>query len=411
MDSRAGGPGFFAIGMALRALLLAGLICLLILVLASTQHYATALLLALLIALLLGETAHRYAMTLPAASAGRQESRAYARDMDQMTALLDAVTVALVTMQADGRVRLANRAARLLAGEEVGRLRDLKALGPEAAEIICALPVGARRIVTIADGRPMLVWVGTFTAPGQAPQKLISLQAVTGELDAVQLKAWMDMSRVLSHEIMNSLTPIASLSESLSRMWTPAAGGGTDAADAIAAIGRRSHHLMSFVERYRHIADLPAPVLANVNAAAFITDIGALIQPALAARNIQYRSARPPDLSFAADAALLAQVLINLLHNAADAAASAAAPLVTLSCGTDGNAIVFAVTDNGPGIPAERRQEIFLPFFSTKPGGSGIGLTLARQIVLAHGGGISLQDKPEGGTAFLVKLPLAAAQP
>ena len=409
MDSEAYRPRLFAFGMGVRALAVAAIAYLILAVLA-TQHYATVLVLALMAAFILAEAAHRYGSLMPAVSTGRAQARAEARELDRMSALLDAVTVALVTMRPDGGIRLANRAARLLAGEEVGRLADLKALGPEAAQTIRALPVGARQIVTIADGRPMLVWVGTFTAPDQQPQKLISLQAVTGELDAVQLRAWMDMTRVLSHEIMNSLTPIASLSEGLSRMWTQD-GSSPDAADAIAAIGRRSHHLMSFVERYRQIADLPAPALCTVRAAAFVTDMNALIQPALAARAIAYRSAPPPPgLVFQADAALLSQALINLLHNAADAAAAAAHPLVTLACAPQGDSIVFTVTDNGPGIPPERREEIFLPFFTTKSRGAGIGLPLARQIALTHGGHLRVKDGPGGGTSFRLALPMMDRQ-
>ena len=404
MDSEAYRPRLFALGMGARALAVAAIAYLILAVLA-TQHYATVLVLALVAAFLLAEAAHRYGALMPAVSTGRAQARAEARELDRMSALLDAVTVALVTMRPDGGIRLANRAARLLAGEEVGRLADLKALGPEAAEAIRTLPVGARQIVTIADGRPMLVWVGTFTAPDQQPQKLISLQAVTGELDAVQLRAWMDMTRVLSHEIMNSLTPIASLSEGLSRMWTQGRSS-PDAADAIAAIGRRSHHLMSFVERYRQIADLPAPALGTVQAADFISDLNALIQPALAARAIAYHSAPPPrGLVFRADATLLSQALINLLHNAADAAAAAARPAVTLACAPQDDGVVFTVTDNGPGIPPERREEIFLPFFTTKPRGAGIGLPLARQIALTHGGHLRVSGGPGGGTCFRLALP------
>jgi len=402
MDSRAYGPAALAFGLAARALLAAALIVLLVLDLAIARHYATALVLLLLLGFVLFEASQRYAGTTLALAPARVDRDAI-RQLDRMQGLLDAVSVALITLRADGRIMLVNRAAHLLAGQDAARLCDIRNLGA-AAETIATLPVGARQIVTTSTGQPMLVWVAAFTAPDEPPQKLISLQAVTGELDAVQLKAWLDMSRVLSHEIMNSLTPIASLSESLGRMLPVDAS--PEAADAIAAIGRRSQHLMSFVERYRRIADLPPPGFASLSAAAFIGDIDALTGAALKARGIAWRCQPPPGGAvFQADPALLSQALINLLRNAADAAAMNASPLVTLACMADRTGIVFTVADNGPGIAPERLNDVFLPFYTTKEEGSGIGLTLTRQIVLAHGGQLSAEANPGGGMLFRVTLP------
>jgi signal transduction histidine kinase len=394
-----------ALGMAMRAGLAATLIVLLAWDLAATHYYATALVLALLLGFVLFEASQRYAGA-PFAPPARQAEARDMRALDRMQSLLDAVSVALVTIDADGAVTLVNRAARLLAGQDAARLADIGGLGTAAAETIAALPVGARQIVGMADGRPMLAWVAAFAVPGEKAQKLVSLQAVTGELDAVQLKAWMDMTRVLSHEIMNSLTPIASLSESLGRMLPQQPGASPEAADALAAISRRSQHLMSFVERYRRIADLPSPAPANIEAAAFLADIDALAGAALAARGVAWTCLPPAaGLHFRADPALLSQALINLLHNAADASAGGSAPLVTLACAGNEDGIAFLVSDNGPGIAPERQEEIFLPFFTTKSGGSGIGLPLSRQIALAHGGRLTAEDRPGGGTLFRLTLP------
>jgi signal transduction histidine kinase len=394
--------------MLLRAFAAAILAFFLIQTLAD-RHYATAAVLALLIGWIVLNATQQYSWTAPVWAARLNfETHDKMREIAHMTALLDAVSVALVTMRADGRITLVNRAARKLAGEDVARLADMKVLGPAAAETIATLPDGARQLVSMADGRPMLAWVGSFAAPGEPSQKLLSLQAVTGELDAVQLKAWMDMTRVLSHEIMNSLTPVASLSESLGRMLARQGDPGQDVRDALTAIERRNQHLMNFVERYRRIADLPAPSPAMVDVAAFMAEIEAPMQARLAERGIGYRSTLPAaDVSFRADPVLLAQVFINLLHNAADAAEMAAQPSVTFGAAREENGILFSVGDNGPGIAPERRQEIFVPFFTTKKNGSGIGLTLARQIVLAHGGQIAAEENPGGGTLMRVKLPAA----
>jgi nitrogen fixation/metabolism regulation signal transduction histidine kinase len=130
--------------------------------------------------------------------------------------------------------------------------------------------------------------VGALSAPGDGPQRLVSMQAVAGELDAVQVGAWHRMTRVLAHEMMNSLTPIASISESLSR-WAQAEGVRPEIASGVATISRRGQHLMRFVERYRAIVDLPEPELADIDLAAFLAGIDALIGVELRERGIEFR--------------------------------------------------------------------------------------------------------------------------
>jgi signal transduction histidine kinase len=389
--------------MTWRTLLAAGLALALLQVLMLTQYYATALVLSALAVLTIADATRLY-NRLGAADGTllRSFHRDQARQLDQMAALLDAVTVALIAVTPEGHIQFLNRAARLLAGEEVGRLGDIRALGQAAAQLILALPAGARRIVSMADGRTMLVWTGAISAPGTAAQRLISLQAVTGELDAVQVKAWADMTRVLSHEMMNSLTPISSLSESLPSLMKDHAD--ETALRAVETIARRSRHLMNFVERYREIADLPAPRPRDIVLAGFITDIDALMRTHFTERGIAYRSTLEA-VAVHADPELLAQAILNLLHNAADAVAGAHDPAVTLSCSQAEGNILFCVSDNGRGIAPEHLPEIFVPFFTTKSGGSGIGLTLARQIALAHGGQITVAASPSGGMAFTIFLP------
>ena len=400
MDSRL--PASFAFALTWRTLLAGVFATLLLQVLTTTHYYATALVLGALIALTITDATRLYARQGVLGVGTRAAEREQARQLDRMAALLDAVTVSLMALAPDGRISFANRAARLLAGEEVGRLADIKALGKTAADTLLALPVGARQIVTMADGRPMLAWLGAFTAPGTPPQRLISLQAVTGELDAVQLKAWADMTRVLAHEMMNSLTPISSLSESLPQLL--ASGG--DVGAAVETIARRSRHLMNFVERYRKIADLPAPSPRRIDLAAFLADIDALMRAHLATRGIGWHC-NGIEATLQADPDLLNQALINLLHNAADAAAQNPAPAISLGCTLDNGEVLFRIHDNGPGIPPGRMEEIFVPFFTTKQGGSGIGLTLARQIALAHGGRLKVPiNNPGAGATFILALPM-----
>lgn len=385
-----------------RLLLAAIAIVLLVRLPMDSGHLASASLLAAAAALLLVDVA-RVALPRPedARASSSVEERARAQQLDQALALLDAVTVALFTLGPDGGIRFANRAARGLLGEAV-RLED--ALGGPAAAEILALPVGGRRIVTLSDGRSVLIWVGAFSTPESGPQRLVSLQVVASELDAVQVGAWHAMTRVLAHEMMNSLTPVASLAESLARL----AGSDTrrEVGAAADTIARQSRHLIDFVERYRAIADLPAPALAPLDLAIFLADIEALGGAQLRARGIAFSAARPPSpVPLEADAGLLRQALLNLLRNAGDAVAGAGSGEVRFACAVDGAELRFEVKDDGPGIPPERIEEIFVPFYTTREGGAGIGLALARQIALAHGGRLTASPNRGRGMTFILSIP------
>jgi two-component system nitrogen regulation sensor histidine kinase NtrY len=247
------------------------------------------------------------------------------------------------------------------------------------------------------------VSVAQFATPGQAPRRLISVQRVAGELDAVELKAWHDMMRVLTHEMMNSLTPIASLAESLqvleSERWS------SELAPSIEAIGRRSRGLLQFVEGYRKVADLPRVRIELLDAAHFCVNLERLLLPMFESHGVAYRCELLSVGDFRADASLLEQALINLLHNALDAVRAVAQPSVTLTCRTQGERLCIAVADNGVGVDQVLRAQLFVPFHSTKAGGSGIGLSLARNIARAHGGSLTFDANQPAGSVFTLSLP------
>jgi len=323
--------------------------------------------------------------------------------LEAALALIDTVTVALFVLGADDRIRFMNRAARQFAGFEAGRLQDVAALGKEGAAAVLRLPVGGRQLIA-GEGRSLLAWVGSIRHTGAAPQRLVSLQAVAGELDAVQVGAWHSMTRVLAHEMMNSLTPIASMAESIESL-VASGDQGPKIGSAVATIGRRSRHLMDFVERYRAIVDLPRPVFQPVRVADFVRDIGQLIGPELRGRGIKLVIEAHHDGLANFDRALVEQAVINLLRNAADAATDLADPAIGLAAIQEEDALVIQVSDNGRGIEDDLLEEIFVPFFTTKPDGAGIGLTLARQIALAHGGGLTACQAHPAGSVFKLRLP------
>lgn len=325
------------------------------------------------------------------------------RRLQEATALLDAVTVALFALDRDGRVRFMNRAARSLAGREIARLPDAAALGRTAAESILGLPVGGRQLVPLADGRSALVWVEGVSRPGVGLERLVSVQPVSGELDAVQVGAWHSMTRVLAHEMMNSLTPIASLSESVEQQ-ARSLPLPPKLTRAVATISRRSRHLMGFVERYRTIVDLPRPQLAEIDACDFLADLEELALPILLGAQLVVE--RPdPGVTLLADRALLEQAVLNLLKNAAEAVAGQLDGRVEMKCARSPGGATISVHDNGPGLATERLEEAFVPFFTTKARGGGVGLTLGRQIAAAHGGRLTGRRNAHRGMVFEVFLP------
>lgn len=328
---------------------------------------------------------------------------------DFVAALADNVLAALLVVDDAGQVVLANRAARRLLGEIDGPLDRIAGLPGESLRTLQGLAPGGRAIVRLADNRALLASMTGFAVPGGGPLRLVALQTLSGDLDAVVLKAWQDLARVLAHEMMNSLTPICSLSDSIAarlRSGSDVAAG--DIAEAVEVIARRGAGLMSFVERYRRLCDLPPAAGETIAAAPFVVGLDHLMAPLMLEAGVDYASAvEPVALAFEADPELLEQAMINLLKNALEAVAGRADPTLRLVCRLDGAQVAISIDDNGPGLADDDPEAAFTPFFSTKVGGSGVGLTLARQIALAHGGRLDYEPRAGGGARFTIFLPRA----
>lgn len=331
------------------------------------------------------------------------------RKIDRLEALVDTVAVALFVLEPDGRIAYGNRAARLMAGAQIAKLADLRGAGPEAIAKLSSLPIGGRQVVNFEDGRTMLVWAGSFITPGSSPQRLLSLQSITGELDAAQIGAWQAMTRVLAHEMMNSLTPIVSLAQNVGPL-AKADGMRTDILAAIDTIARRSAHLMDFVERYREVADMPAAQPEQIDLAVMFDDISRLIRSQTKLKDVALSVERPESLRLYADPDLLERALLNLVRNAIEALDGTAGGAVSLRALRGEEGAIFLIEDNGPGIPDELMSEIFVPFFTTKTGGSGIGLSLAKQVAMAHRGTLTAKRAKSGGMVFQLTIPAGLRQ-
>jgi two-component system, NtrC family, nitrogen regulation sensor histidine kinase NtrY len=403
--------------LVVRAIVIGALSYLVVHLLAQTHLYATTAVVLALVALAAFGMVRSVSRMIQVAASGTLVDRfglpsrasatardAVARELDHAHALLDTVPAALIVLDAE-RVVFMNRAARVLARENVTTLRDIAALG-DAAPRLTAMRPGAREVVPFADGSAAYVSCAQFSAPDAPTRRLLAVQRIAGDLDAVEAKAWGDMARIMAHEIMNSLTPIASLSESLEQLMQ---GRDADAEviAALEAIKRRSHGLMSFVERYRAVAELPAPTTGNVDVTPFLDGIERLMSSTFRERGIAYASRVVPEGVIArVDRELLEHALINLLRNAVEAVAGTPSPRIEIECNQSITQIAFDVRDNGRGLPDEEPARLLTPFFSTKPGGGGIGLSIARHVALAHGGQLNMRRRASGGAEFSLVLPV-----
>ena len=231
-------------------------------------------------------------------------------------------------------------------------------------------------------------------------ERLYSIENLSGELTAREASAWRNLIRVLTHEIMNTLTPVTSLAQTTTTMLdNPDATD--DIREAVTTIARRSEGLMRFVARYRELLKVPQPDINVVSVAEALQSIGTLLSDELQALNFTI-DVVPQSLEVQADPQLLDQVLLNLVRNAIDAMNQGGSPQLTLSGRLDYGRVIIKVTDNGPGIADESIEQIFVPFFTTKRDGSGIGLSLSRQIMTAHGGDIAVTSDTGGTTVSLV---------
>ncbi|MEM1112992.1 MAG: ATP-binding protein [Pseudomonadota bacterium] len=336
-------------------------------------------------------------------------------DSRSLRALIDHTPVPLITLHPDQSVTLQNLAARRLFGaSRITRLKDLYQFGPEFHRAAMELLPGESQLLTLNTDdweRHCTLSVAEYMTP-QGAHRLLSLQDIHGELNNTQVKAWQDLVRVLTHEIMNSITPITSLSATAQGMaedlrsdieaGTASPSQLNDLSSALQTIARRSDGLLQFVDGYRHLTRMPPPEKRRV---AIDSLVGAAIQLFEAqypgcSETIQ-SEVSPTDLIGILDRELVEPVMLNLLRNAWQATEASGAPDIRIRAfiGSLGK-LVIEVSDNGPGVSRENRHKVFVPFFTTKTGGSGVGLALAQQVMTAHDGHIRYADREGGGARF-----------
>ena len=336
-----------------------------------------------------------------------ERPRELARDAVQarlLAGLLDQTPAPLLTLDEAGALRARNRVAR-----QLFRTDDLILKPPPALiEALEGQAPGARLTARV-EGRAYVVSLGDVWA-AQGRLRLAALLDIEPELRAAEAKALRELMQVLSHEIMNGLTPVASLAATAEELLAEGgAAGRRQAREALSVLSRRAEGLARFAEGYRSLARLPPPVLAATPVAALIEEAAQLFRVQWSGRGVTLVAAAPwPDVEVALDRDQLIHALLNLLANAADAALAARAPpLVELSGEARGPGLAIRVADSGDGIDGPAREHVFQPFFTTKPHGTGVGLSLSRPIARAHGGDLELLPAEDGrGAVFELSLRL-----
>jgi nitrogen fixation/metabolism regulation signal transduction histidine kinase len=328
-------------------------------------------------------------------------------------AVLDDAPTALVTV-ADGKVELANKAARRLLIRHRGvRVDDFRIYGEAFAGALEGGAVNRPRLVPLlTDGVPQTVLVGAAIVHRLGGLvRVVAVQPIQSELNAIEIAAQSDLIRVLTHEIMNSMTPVTSLAHSATELMRKADDGSnaevSDARAAVETLARRADGVMHFVESYRQISRAPEIRRRPIDVAAWSEELAALFRAADGTEGVTLDvSVEERMAPLEADPDLMSQVLINLLRNAAEAARSQSeTPEVRLHFSNPrAGRTRIEVSDNGPGVPENLRQDVFLPFFTTKKKGTGVGLSLARQVVLAHRGAIDIGQAESGGALFRIEL-------
>jgi len=334
-------------------------------------------------------------------------------------ALLEHAASGIMAIDNRGFILHCNTAVKkYFAVEVLTHLNQLERVDKKLYQTLKNIRSSEQKLITINNERNTIqlsVKASSFITNGNE-LTLLSVQDIRNELDEKELDSWLKLIRVLMHEIMNSITPITSISESLSRIYTAneksIQSGEIDekiigtTIRGLNVIKEQGNGLISFVESYRKLTRLPKPdkkifILANL-----LNRVNELYHSIPGSQHIKLNiSLDSPKMELFGDENLISQVLINLIKNALEANGNNPQGNIQITARLiSNNRTEICIADNGPGIPAEIMDQIFIPFFTTRENGSGIGLSLSKQIIRLHGGTLQVRSIPNKETAFSIKL-------
>jgi two-component system nitrogen regulation sensor histidine kinase NtrY len=329
--------------------------------------------------------------------------------------LIEHLAIGIITFDKKGFILHSNTSAKKLLGADVlTHIQQIERIDKKLYQTLVSIKPSERRLVPINTEKGEIQLSLKSASFGRDNNELIilSVQDIKNELDEKEVESWMKLIRILMHEIMNSITPITSLSESLSGIYS--IEGKPVLPDQITSnkisttlqglnvIKDQGRGLMSFVESYRQLTRIPEPDRQLFKVSDLFNRLKVLYDSRKADDRIRLSFfLKDTDLEIYADQNLISQVLINLIKNAHEAIENTPEGTITISAGAGpDNRPEICVIDNGPGIPPENIDEIFVPFFTTRQDGSGIGLSVSRQIMRVHGGNLKVRSVPGKETIF-----------
>jgi two-component system, NtrC family, nitrogen regulation sensor histidine kinase NtrY len=332
-----------------------------------------------------------------------------------LNTIVQQVRTGILSFDSEGEVQLMNANARRFMGvTAIKNIRELIQINPKLYHSINSVESGKSELYKSGDDLYLTIQATEIRIRG-VDVKLVTLQNIQPELQKQELEAWQNLTRVLRHEIMNSITPISSLTSTLREIlthdmekkeshWELKNEGAEDLKEGLSTIENRSRGLIKFIDAYREYTSLPKPKMSTVKLKDLIDKVAQLMKIEIKKTDIKFTYECSSEyLTVQADFEMIEQVLINLLKNAVEALHETHEPELKLIGRYDENCIKIEVIDNGPGIIKEALEHIFVPFYTTKRTGSGIGLSLSRQIMQMHNGSLSVVSEPDVKTIFTLK--------
>lgn len=323
--------------------------------------------------------------------------------------ILEMVNIGIVSFNTDtGDILMINESFKDLTGIPYAKnIHSFKKRNPEFLKLIMKIKTGQSAIFNFKKGTALdkLLINATLFKTHNEQNKLIALQNVNEPLDETESKAWQKLLNVMTHEIMNSVAPISSLADTLIKHVEADTENNEDLLEGLHTIRKRSDALQRFAITYRNLNKITKLNIKETFVRDIFENLQTLMQPTLDQKNIELDVIlKEPDLKISADINLIEQVLINLLTNAIEAVKDISDSHIVLSAYQTEGKKYIRVADNGVGINEEIAEQIFVPFFSTRKNGNGIGLSLCKQIVLLHKGNIQVFSQEGKGTAFVIGL-------